>query len=63
MKRVGLSRFRLVSAGRAAAPGPSPVRPSLLEPQGFRVPAKERHPEPALPVSLKKTAPGPVPGR
>lgn len=49
MKRVGLSRFRLAQ-GR---PGSriTPVRPSLLEPQGFRV-----RPRPA--PSLGATVPG-----
>ena len=35
MKRVGLSRFRLVHARPGSRT--TPVRPSLLEPQGFRV--------------------------
>jgi hypothetical protein len=36
MKRVGLSRFRLGPGARPAVPA-TPLRPSLLEPQGFRV--------------------------
>jgi hypothetical protein len=60
MKRVGLSRFRLAPGARSAAPA-TPVRPSVLEPQGFRVPQKEKHPAPA-PTALPKTA-GPIPVR
>ena len=55
MKRVGLSRFRLGHGARSAAPV-TPVRPSLLEPQGFRVPTKEKHPAPAPPASPKNAA-------
>jgi hypothetical protein len=61
MKRVGLSRFRLAPGARSTAPA-TPVRPSVLEPQGFRVPPKEKHPAPAAPSALPKTA-GPIPAR
>ena len=59
MKRVGLSRFRLAPGARSTPPV-APVRPSL-EPQGFRIPSKEKHPVPA-PPALPKTA-GPIPVR
>ena len=55
MKRVGLSRFRLAPGARSTAPV-MPVRPSVLEPQGFRVPQKEKHPAPAPPASPKNAA-------
>lgn len=58
MKRVGLSRFRLAPGARSTPPV-TPVRPSVLEPQGFRVPPKEKHPAPA-PPALPKTAAGPI---
>ncbi|HKH43229.1 MAG TPA: hypothetical protein VKM72_01050 [Thermoanaerobaculia bacterium] len=45
MKRVGLSRFRLGPGARPEVPA-TPLRPSLLEPQGFRV---------------RKTDPAPLP--
>jgi hypothetical protein len=54
MKRVGLSRFRL-APGR---PGvrTTPVRPSLLEPQGFRVRPRDTPPA-AVAVSPKNSPP------
>jgi hypothetical protein len=42
MKRVGLSRFRL-ALGRPGA-RTTPVRPSLLEPQGFRIRPRDTSP-------------------
>lgn len=61
MKRVGLSRFRLAPGARSTSPV-TPVRPSVLEPQGFRVPPKEKHPAPAAPA-FPKNAAVPVPAR
>lgn len=42
MKRVGLSRFRLAHAKPGART--TPVRPSVLEPQGFRIRPREAPP-------------------
>ena len=51
MKRVGLSRFRLGHGVlRSAAPA-TPLRPSLLEPQAFRI----RRPD----ASAASAPPGP----
>lgn len=47
MKRVGLSRFRLVHVKPGSRA--TPVRPSLLEPQGFRIRPRET-PPPAVPA-------------
>ncbi|HJX29895.1 MAG TPA: hypothetical protein VJ885_18490 [Thermoanaerobaculia bacterium] len=54
MKRVGLSRFRL-ALGRPGA-RTTPVRPSLLEPQGFRIRPRETPPA-AVAVPPKNNPP------
>lgn len=54
MKRVGLSRFRLVHAKPGSRT--APVRPSLLEPQGFRVRPRATPPL-AASIQLSKEAP------
>ena len=56
MKRVGLSRFRLVHAKPGART--TPVRPSLLEPQGLRVRPRAMPPLTAsITPALSKDAP------
>lgn len=55
MKRVGLSRFRLAHARPGART--TPVRPSVLEPQGFRIRPREAPPAPGTPAAAPKNHP------
>ena len=56
MKRVGLSRFRLGPGARPVAPA-TPLRPSLLEPQGFRVRRTDPAPAPLPPLPKNASVP------